>query len=136
MNVIIFGASGYIGQGVLLQSLDHPAVDRVLSVGRRALPLEHHKLQQLVHDDFEDFEPVAGELAGFDACFWCLGVSSAGMKEADYARVTVDYTMAAAKVLRARCPALCFCFVSGSGTDETGRSRMMWSTGATASSGP
>lgn len=115
-----------VGRGALLEALDHPDVTEVLSVGRREVNVDHPRLRQLVHKDFEDFAPVAEELAGFDACFWCLGVSSAGMDEAKYARITHDYTMAAAKVLFARNPDMRFCFVSGVGTDDTEQGRVMW----------
>lgn len=126
MRIAIFGASGLIGQGVLLQALEHPAVEHVLSVGRRTLDLDHPKLRQLVHRDFLDFSSIADQLRGLDTCFWCLGTASAGMREADYARITVDFTIAAAAVLRAENPSLCFCFVSGAGTDDTGTGRAMW----------
>ncbi|WP_428263043.1 epimerase [Haliangium sp.] len=126
MNVVIFGASGMIGHGVLLEALDCPEVSTVTSIGRRRVDIEHPKLGQIVHSDFEDFEPLADELAGVDACFWCLGVTSAGLDEATYTRITYDFTMAAAKVLRRRSPEVCFCFVSGAGTDDSERGRVMW----------
>lgn len=124
MKVVIFGGSGLIGQGVLRQALDNANIDRVRTVGRRTLELDHPKLHQIVHSDFEDFTPIAGELEGLDACFWCLGTASAGMDETTYSRITFSFTMAAAEVLHERSPGLCFCFVSGSGTDAD--SRMMW----------
>ena len=126
MRVVIFGGSGLIGQGVLLQTLDHPEVESVLSIGRHTLDVSHPKLRQLVHEDFLDFTPLAQELRGLDACFWCLGTASAGMSEEDYTRITYDFTMAAAKVLREHSPGICFCFISGAGTDDTERGRMMW----------
>ncbi|MEL6179717.1 MAG: epimerase [Myxococcota bacterium] len=126
MRIVIFGASGLIGQGVLLQALDHPGVECVVSVGRRTLDIDHPKLQQIEHQDFRDFSACAQELQGLDACFWCLGTSSGGMSEADYTRITLDFTIAAAKVLREQSPEICFCFVSGAGTDDTEKGRMMW----------
>ncbi|MEM1414442.1 MAG: epimerase, partial [Myxococcota bacterium] len=126
MRIVIFGGSGLIGQGVLLQTLDHPDVSGVLSVGRRRLELEHPMLQQIEHADFLDFAPIAERLSGLDGCFWCLGTASAGVSEADYTRITVDFTVAAATVLRERSPDLCFCFVSGAGTDPTEKSQMLW----------
>ena len=126
MRVVIFGASGLIGQGVLLQTLDHPDVESVLSIGRRTLDLSHPKLRQVVHADFLDFTSLAEELRELDACFWCLGTASAGMSEEDYTRITHDFTMAAIEVLREQSPGACLCFVSGSGTDDTETSRMMW----------
>lgn len=124
MNVILFGATGMIGHGALLECLDDPEVTAVTTVGRREVPLEHEKLTQLVHADFTDFAPVADRLSGFDACLWCLGVSAAGMSEADYRRITIDYTLAAAKVLAEQSPGLTFCFISGAGTSRDGRA--MW----------
>ena len=126
MRVVIFGGSGLIGQGVMLQTLDDPEVESVLSIGRRTLDVSHPKLRQLVHEDFLDFTPLAEELGGLDACFWCLGTASAGMSEEDYTRITYDFTMAAAKVLREQSPGICFCFISGAGTDDTEKGRMMW----------
>ena len=110
MKVILFGGTGMVGQGVLRECLRDPDVTEVLAVMRSATGQEHAKLRELVHEDFSDFSslPLDG-----DACFWCLGVSSTGMSEADYTRITHDYTMAAAKVL-AR-PTMTFIFVSGAG---------------------
>lgn len=126
MKVIIFGASGMIGKGVLLECLDSPRVEQVLAVGRSALGINHAKLRELVHKDFTDFLPVADTLSGYDACYFCLGISAAGMKEEDYKHITYDYTMAAARVLRDRNPGMTFCYVSGAGTDSTEKGRMMW----------
>src|SRR5258705_3543897 len=110
MNVILFGSTGMVGQGVLRECLRDPDVTRVLAVVRSATGQQHAKLREIVHADFNDFSTL--QLDG-DACFWCLGVSSAGMSEADYTRVTYGYTMAAAEVL-AR-PTMTFIFVSGAG---------------------
>lgn len=115
-----------VGQGALLEALDCPDVTSVLSVGRREIDMSHPKLRQLVHDDFLNFEAVASRLSGLDACLWCLGVTSSGMDEAAYTRVTHDFTMAAAKVLHAENPDMRFCFVSGVGTDDTEQGRVMW----------
>ena len=124
MNVIIFGATGMVGQGVLLECLRDPGVDRVLIVVRKPTGRSHPKLTELVHHDFADFSPVESQLAGYDACFYCLGVTSAGMSEAEYTRVTVDYTLAAARPLARLNPNMTFIFVSGAGTSAT--SRTMW----------
>jgi uncharacterized protein YbjT (DUF2867 family) len=124
MRIVIFGGTGMIGQGVLLQALDHPRVESVLSIGRNELELGHPKLRQIVHRDFDDFRPIASDLSGLDACFWCLGTASAGVDEATYTRITHDFTMAAAEVLFEQSPDHCFCFISGSGTAAS--SRMMW----------
>lgn len=126
MQIVVFGGSGLIGQGVLLQSLDHPKVDEVVSIGRRRLDIDHPKLRQIVHRDFQDFSSIADDLTGVDACFWCLGIASSGMDEASYTRITYDFTMAAAKVLHERSPDVCFCFVSGAGTDASEKGFMMW----------
>jgi uncharacterized protein YbjT (DUF2867 family) len=110
MKVILFGSTGMVGQGVLRECLRDPEVTEVLAVTRSATGQQHAKLREIVHKDFKDFSAL--QLDG-DACFWCLGVSSTGMSEADYTRITYDYTMTAAKVL-AR-PTMTFIFVSGSG---------------------
>lgn len=115
-----------VGQGVLRECLLDPGVTRVLAIGRAATGQTHAKLEELVHRDFLDFEPVAAQLGGFDACFFCLGVSSAGMSEADYRRVTYDFTLAAATVIARVSPGCTFIYVSGAGTDATEKGRSMW----------
>lgn len=90
------------------------------------MDVDHPKLRQIVHENFEDFEALTDEFKGLDACFWCLGVSSAGLDEAAYTRITYDFTMAAAKVLHEQRPNMRFCFVSGAGTDDTEQGRVMW----------
>ncbi|HVV83500.1 MAG TPA: NAD-dependent epimerase/dehydratase family protein [Kofleriaceae bacterium] len=129
MKVLVFGASGMVGQGVLRECLLDPGVTEVLVVGRRPLgPRKggpgHEKLKELVHEDLADWSGAEDRLAGHDACFFCLGVSAAGLSEAEYTRITRDYTLAAAKVLAARAPKSTFIYVSGQGTDPKGRS--MW----------
>lgn len=132
MKAILFGASGMVGQGVLRELLLDPDVSEVLAVVRRPLEpvpwpeIDVHKLHELVHKDMLDFTPVADRLTGYDACFFCLGTSSAGMKEAEYRRVTYDVTLAAATVLAQRNPQMTFLYVSGAGTDATERGRSMW----------
>lgn len=126
MNVILFGATGMVGQGVLRECLLDPEVQRVLSVSRSALGQQHEKLREILHRDFTDFSAIADQLTGYDACFFCLGVSSAGMKEADYTRVTYDFTMAAARVLVERNPAMTFIYVSGAGTSDSDTKGPMW----------
>ncbi len=126
MQVVLFGATGMIGSGVLLECLEDPRIESVVSVVRQPGGVEHPKLRELVLADFLDYVPVCAEFAGADACFFCLGVSSAGMSEADYRRVTHDITLAAAKEILAESPHASFCFVSGAGTDGTGRGRVMW----------
>ncbi|HEY5091156.1 MAG TPA: NAD-dependent epimerase/dehydratase family protein [Polyangia bacterium] len=126
MKVILFGATGMVGQGVLRECLLDPEVERVLSIGRGTTGQQNPKLRELPHADFTDFSAIADELAGYDACFFCLGISSAGMSEADYRHVTYDFTLAAAQILAPRNPAMTFVYVSGTGTDSTERGRSMW----------
>jgi uncharacterized protein YbjT (DUF2867 family) len=126
VKVIIFGATGMIGQGVLRECLLDPAVTRVLVVARASTGQRHDKLVELLHQDFLDFTPLGDQLSGYDACFFCLGISSAGMSEADYRRVTHDYTLAAARLLAQRNPQMTFIYVSGAGTDASEAGRSMW----------
>ncbi|MGW2958791.1 epimerase [Streptomyces sp. NPDC001220] len=126
MNVVVFGASGMVGQGVLRACLLDPSVGSVLVVGRRPLGVTHPKLTEVIHDDFTDLSAIGDRLTGLDACFYCLGVSSAGMSEAEYTRVTHDFTLAAARALVAAGPGPTFTYVSGEGTDSTEQGRTMW----------
>jgi len=126
MNVILFGATGMVGQGVLRECLLDPGVKSVLAIGRSTTGQQHEKLRELVHQDFFDFSTIESQLSGFDACFFCLGVSSAGMNEADYTRVTYDLTLAAARTLAKVAPDMTFVYVSGAGTDGTELGRSMW----------
>ncbi|MCY1018966.1 NAD-dependent epimerase/dehydratase family protein [Pyxidicoccus sp. MSG2] len=126
MKVILFGATGMVGQGVLRECLLDDGVERVLTVGRVATGQQHAKLREIVHKDLLDYASIEGELAGYDACFFCLGVSSAGMKEADYARVTYEMPLAAARTLVKLNPDMTFIYVSGASTDSTEQGRVMW----------
>jgi uncharacterized protein YbjT (DUF2867 family) len=126
MKVIIYGATGMVGQGVLRECLLDPGVERVLAVGRAPTGQRHQKLEELVLADLLDLTPHQAALAGFDACFFCLGVSSAGMSEADYRRITFDLTLATARLLAGLSPTMTFIYVSGQGTDATGTGRIMW----------
>jgi len=126
MNALIFGATGMVGQGVLRECLLDPDVGIVLTVGRSATGRKHEKLRELVHGDLLDFSAVEFQLEGFDACFFCLGVTSAGMTEEQYRRVTYDIAMAAARTLVKLNPGMTFVFVSGTGTDSTESGRTMW----------
>jgi uncharacterized protein YbjT (DUF2867 family) len=125
MNVLLFGASGMIGQGVLRECLLDDRVKSVIAVVRAPLGFSHAKLAERVHQDFADFSALAGEFKAVDACFFCLGITSAGMAEEDYRKITYDTTLAAARALPAK-PALTFVYVSGEGTDSTERGRAMW----------
>jgi uncharacterized protein YbjT (DUF2867 family) len=115
-----------VGQGVLRECLLDPTGERVISVGRSATRQQHDKLRELVVEDVSDLSSVATELSGCDACFFCLGVSSAGTTEPAYRRVTYDTTLAAARTLATLNPAMTFIYVSGAGTDSTARGRSMW----------
>jgi uncharacterized protein YbjT (DUF2867 family) len=126
MKVVIFGATGMVGQGVLRECLLDPDVARVLAVGRTATGQEHPKLRDVVHQDLFDLSPIADELTEVDACFFCLGVSSVGMSAPDYRRITYDITLAAARLLAERNPEMTFIYVSGTGTDSSERGRTMW----------
>jgi uncharacterized protein YbjT (DUF2867 family) len=126
MKVILFGATGMVGQGVLRECLLDKDVERVLVIGRRSIGKKDAKLRELIHQDFTDFAPIGKELSGFDACLFCLGVSSAGMSEADYRRVTSDFTLAAARALAAKNPGMTFVYVSGMGTDSSEKGLQMW----------
>jgi uncharacterized protein YbjT (DUF2867 family) len=124
VRVILFGGTGMLGRGVLRECLLDPGVDRVLAIGRSKTGERHGKLHELVLPDLTDYRAVANQLLGYDACFFCLGVSSAGLSEADYRRVTHDIAMAAAQALVEANPAMTFVFVSGAGADAT--SKTMW----------
>ncbi|PRX18696.1 NAD-dependent epimerase/dehydratase family protein [Actinoplanes italicus] len=125
MRVIVFGATGMVGQGVLRECLLAPDVTDVLVVTRTPTGVEHPKLREVLLADLADLTPIADDLAGHDACFYCLGVSSVGMDEAAYTRVSYDLPMAAARALAPLNPELTFVYVSGEGTDAN--SRLMWS---------
>src|ERR1700737_4945108 len=126
MNVILFGATGMVGQGVLREYLLDPDFHQILSIVRTPSGQHHPKLRELVHSNFFDYSTIEPELTGFDACFFCLGVSSAGMDEAKYKHLTYDLTLAAAKTLARLNPQMVFLYVSGAGTDSTERGRIMW----------
>lgn len=126
MNAIVFGGTGMVGQGVLRECLLDPDVVYVLSIVRAASGQRHPKLRELVHANFFDFSPIESEMTGFDAAFFCLGVTSVGKSEAQYSRVTYDITMAAAEPLARLNPVMTFAFVSGAGTDSTESGRAMW----------
>jgi len=126
MKVIITGASGMVGKGVMLECLDHPDVTAVLTIGRSKLDLEHPKLTQLIHSDFGDYSAVASSFVGFDAAYLCMGVSAAGMSEEKYTEISYGYTLALAKTLVALNPNMTCTYVSGEGTDSTEKGRSMW----------
>jgi uncharacterized protein YbjT (DUF2867 family) len=126
VKVVLFGATGMVGRGVLRECLLDPDVESVLAVVRNASLSQHDKLREIVHQDVYDLATIEGRLSGYDACFFCLGVSSVGMKEETYRRVTYDLTVSVAKTLAKLNPTMTFIYVSGAGTDSTERGRRMW----------
>ena len=126
MNVVLFGATGMVGQGVLRECLLNPDVERVVSVFRSPSGQQDAKLQEIVHKDFLDYTSIEDRLSGFDACLFTLGVSSAGMSEEAYTRITYEVTMAAANMLVRLNPAMTFLYVSGQMTDSSEQGRSMW----------
>jgi uncharacterized protein YbjT (DUF2867 family) len=126
VNVLLFGASGMVGDGVLDECIRDSRVTTVASITRSALGVSHFKLKEIRRKDFFDYRDLMPELAEIDACFFCLGVSAAGMKEADYYRQTYELTLAAANALAGAHPRATFCYVSGEGTDSSEKGRIMW----------
>ena len=126
MKVVLIGATGMVGQGVLRECLLDPDVESVLAVVRNASLPQHDKLREIVHQDVSDLAAIEEWLSGYDACFFCLGVSSVGMKEETYRRVTYDLTVSVATALAKLNPTMTFIYVSGAGTDSTQRGRSMW----------
>lgn len=126
MRAVLFGATGMVGSGVLLECLDSPRVDSILVIGRSSTGVRHAKIREILHTDFAEFESIRDEFAGADACLFCLGATSVGMKEADYRRLTYDITLAAANAMVRVSPQLTFIYVSGEGADRTAQGRSMW----------
>ncbi|MEZ0004802.1 nucleoside-diphosphate-sugar epimerase [Flavobacterium sp. 28YEA47A] len=126
MKVIITGATGMVGEGVLLECLENSAVTKVLMVNRKPSPIKHSKLEELIVSDFMKLEQHAEALKGYDACFYCAGISSIGMNEADYTHITYDTTLAFAQTLVLVNPDMVFTFVSGGHTDSTEKGKIMW----------
>ena len=126
MKVILFGATGMVGGGVLRECVADPRVESVLAVGRRSCGVTHLKLREVLRSNFFDLEGVKTDLTGYDACFFCVGVSSIGMTEDEYRRVTLDLTLAVAAIVVEMNPGLTFCYLSGQGSDMSGRGRVMW----------
>ncbi len=126
MQIIIFGATGMVGQGVLRECLIDPGIERVLVVGRSPTGVRSAKLIEIIHDDFTNYSAIEAQLTGFDACFFCLGVSSIGMSEDRYRHLTYDITLAAATTLARLNPQMTFTYVTGAGTDSTEQGSRMW----------
>ncbi|RFS19671.1 epimerase [Chitinophaga silvatica] len=126
IKAIITGSTGMVGEGVLHECLQHPDVTAVLVINRKPCGVTHPKLKEIIHKDFFDMLPIAAQLHDYNACYFCLGVSSIGMKEPEYTRFTYDLTMEVAKTLQTLNPEMTFCYVSGAGTDSTEQGRSMW----------
>lgn len=126
IKIILTGATGFVGEGVLLACLDHPDISEVLIVNRKHFELQHPKLRELIVPDFMKLEAVSAQLTGYDACFFCTGISSAGLSEEQYTHITYDTTIHFAKVLAVLNPDMVFNFISGSHTDSSEKGRLMW----------
>jgi nucleoside-diphosphate-sugar epimerase len=126
ISAIITGASGMVGEGVLLECLADARVSRVLVITRKPSGVTHPKLIEVIHANFDDLAPIQAQLSGYDACFFCLGVSSVGMSEAEYKRVTYDLTTTFGRTLARLNPDMTFCYVTGAHTDSTEHGKSMW----------
>jgi len=115
-----------VGEGVLLQCLNHPDVEQVLVINRRPGGVSHPKLREIIHRDFFDLAPIERQLSGFDACFFCLGVSSVGISKGEYKHITYDLTLNVAQLLAKLNPEMTFCYVTGAGTDSSEQGRVAW----------
>lgn len=126
IKTIITGATGMVGEGVLLECLGNPDVAQVLVINRKPGGVSHPKLREIIHADFFDLAPITSQLTGYDACFFCLGVSSVGMDARQYERVTRDLTLNVGQLLAQSNPEMTFCYVTGAGTDSSEQGRLAW----------
>jgi hypothetical protein len=126
INAIIFGATGMVGEGVLHECLQHPDVSSVLVINRRSCNVQHEKLSEIIHPDFHDLAAIESRLSGFNACYFCMGVSSAGMSKEHYFEITHSLTLYIAGFLLDRNPDMTICYVSGAGTDSSEKGRVRW----------
>ena len=126
IKAIITGTTGMVGEGVLKECLIHPDVENVLVINRKPCGVSHPKLSEIIHNDFLDFTPLKDKLKGYNACFFCLGISSVGKKEDEYFRITYTLTMKMAEILSQNNPDMTFCYISGAGTDSTEKGRVNW----------
>ncbi|HEY4407150.1 MAG TPA: NAD-dependent epimerase/dehydratase family protein [Xanthobacteraceae bacterium] len=126
IRTIITGATGMVGEGVLLECLDHPDIAQVLVINRKPAGVSHPKLREIIHSDFFNLAPIEQQLIGFDTCFFCLGVSSVGMNKDEYAHLTHDLTLSVAQLLARLNPQMSFCYVTGAGTDSSEQGRLAW----------
>ena len=126
LHVIVTGATGMVGEGVLQEALESEAVEKVLVINRKPCGILHSKLSEVIHDNFFDLTPIADLLRPYDACFFCLGVSSVGKKEPEFYRLTYTLTLHVATLLSQFNPQMTFCYISGAGTDSSENGKMMW----------
>jgi hypothetical protein len=126
IKAIITGVTGMVGEGVLQECLLHPDVEKVLVISRKSCGVAHPKLTEILHTNFYDLYPISDQLNGYNACFFCLGVSSVGMKEEQYYSLTYTLTMHMAEILAKQNPEMTFCYISGAGTDSTEKGRINW----------
>ncbi|MEE1900063.1 NAD-dependent epimerase/dehydratase family protein [Flavobacterium rakeshii] len=126
MKVILTGTTGMVGEGVLLECLDNIKVSNVLSISRKPCNIQHPKLKELLVPDFTELDKFTDEIQGYDACFYCAGISSVGMNEAKYSFITYDTTISFAKVILTVNPQITFCFISGNHTDSSEKGKLMW----------
>ena len=126
INTIITGVTGMVGEGVLKEALLHPDVEKVLVISRKPCGVTHPKLTEILHTNFYDISPISDQLNGYNACFFCLGVSSVGMKEDQYYSLTYTLTMHMAEILAIKNPDMTFCYISGAGTDTSEKGRIAW----------
>jgi hypothetical protein len=126
LSLIITGVTGMVGEGVLMEALLHPDVERILVINRKPCGVEHPKLTEILHQNFYDLTPVSELLKDYNACFFCLGVSSVGLKEEEYYSLTYTLTMHMAEILSNQNPGMTFCYISGAGTDSSEKGRINW----------
>lgn len=126
LNVIITGATGMIGEGILHECLQHPEVEKVLVINRKSCGYSHSKLTEIIHANFQDFSSISDSLKGYNACYFCLGVTSVGKSEVEYTKLTYTLTLGFANILASLSPEMTFCYISGANTDSTEKGRTMW----------
>ena len=126
IKAIVTGATGMVGEGVLFECLKHPDVEQVLVINRKPGGVSHPKLREIIHSDFFNLGPIASQLSGYDACFFCLGISSVGISKEEYRHITYDLTLNVARTLDEVNPDLAFCYITGAGTDSSEKGRIAW----------
>jgi hypothetical protein len=126
IKAIVTGATGMVGEGVLFECLKHPDVEQVLVINRKPGGVSHPKLHEIIHSDFFDLTPIASQLSGYDACFFCLGISSIGISKEDYRHITYDLTLNVGRTLAQLNPEMAFCYITGAGTDSSEKGGTAW----------